>query len=249
MSRTHQDRTATHGARENAKPADPVTMALFHAALRRDLRRARRLLESPQLLSRRRARALGRVLLWNTNELRRHHEGEDHHLWPLLMARAPQSRRLLEDMESEHEAIDEPLLRLEVAARGLVADRAEPRAVIRALDDLEAPLLRHLAHEELDAMAIAASVLTHDEWKEFEAKAWAIGYTPAETVRFLTWMCDGVEWSEVITARARPSLAPCCRAVARVLSAVAALGTARLWAGTDAAGIRSWPGRVEHASG
>lgn len=220
------------------RPADTLDMTLFHAALRRDFARARLLLESPHWLSPRRARRLGRLLLWGMGELRRHHEGEDYYLWPLLLDRAPESREVLDAMEREHHEIDDPLLQLEAAARGLVAGRGGPSEVLEALDSLEGPLLAHLAHEEAEGMAIASRVLSHQEWKEFAQRAWAAGYTTPETVRFLAWICDGVDWNPALTRRARLPV-PYWWMVAKPLSSIAAVPWASVWAGTPATRIRS----------
>lgn len=224
----------------SAAPADTFTMTLFHSALRRDLVRAGVLLRAPQRLSSRRSRRLGRHLLWMTSALRWHHEGEDHDLWPLLLDRDPGSRSVLDAMAAEHHAIDEPLLRLEAAARGLIAGRAAPGDVLAALADLEGPLLAHLAHEEAAGMEIASRVLNHQEWRDFEQRAWIDGYTAAESARFLAWMSDGVEWAQPIRQRAGlpgalywPVLKP--------LSLIARVPGLSVWAGTPAARIGSRP--------
>lgn len=225
-------------APDAARPADSLDMTLFHAALRRDLERARFLLESPHWLSPRRARRLGRELLWSMGELRRHHEGEDHYLWPLLLDRSPESCELLDAMERDHHDIDEPLLQLEAAARGLVSGRSGPGEALKALDRLEGPLLAHLAHEEAEGMAIASRVLSHQEWKEFAQRAWAAGYTAPETLRFIVWICDGVDWDPALRRRARLPV-PFWWMVAKPLSSIAAVPGVSLWAGTPAARIRS----------
>lgn len=220
------------------RPADTVTMSLFHAALRRDLERARVLLEAPQLMPRQRAQRLGRQLLWATQELRRHHEGEDHFLWPLLLSRSPESHDVLDAMESEHHQIDAPLLQLEAAARGLVAGRTVAKEVLDALDALEGPLLRHLDHEESDGMRIATRVLSDQEWRDFEKRAWATGYTAGEALRFLVWMCDGVTWDVELSQRMRlPRLVRW--SVAVPLSHVAKVPILSVWAGTPASRVMS----------
>lgn len=223
--------------RESKAGADTLTMTLFHAALRRDLRRARHLLTDPRELSVRRRRRLGRHLLWAMAALRWHHEGEDHDLWPLLLERAPDSRAVLEAMEAEHHTIDEPLLHLEAAARGLVAGRAGPQEVLAALDALEGPLVAHLAHEEDEGMAIAARVLSQQEWKDFEQRAWIEGYTTAETVRFLVWICDGADWDATLRRRAGLPT-PLYWALVKPLSRIARIRGLSPWAGTPAARIR-----------
>lgn len=211
-------------------------MTLFHSALRRDLERARVVLQAPVLALRRR-RQLGRHLLWVMHALRWHHEGEDHHLWPMLMERAPGERAVLDAMEEEHQSIDEPLLRLEAAARGLIAKRAEPAVVVEALNALEGPLLEHLAHEETAGMEIVSRVLSHREWKDFEQRAWTDGYTVLEAVRFFTWMCDGVQWSA--SARRRAGLPTPLGWLLKPLSAIAHVPGISVWAGTPAAGVGS----------
>lgn len=221
-----------------ARPADTLTTTLFHAALRRDLERARYLLEHPHWLSSRRAQRLGRLLLWDMAELRRHHEGEDHYLWPLLLSRAPETREILDAMEQEHDAIDEPLLQLEASARALVAGRAGPHDVLEALNELEGPLLEHLTHEETEGMDIVTKTLSHQEWKDFETRAWAAGYTAREAIRFAAWMCDGVDWDQSVLRRARLPV-PLWRMLAKPLSSIAAVPTASVWARTPAARIRS----------
>ncbi|WP_106399842.1 hemerythrin domain-containing protein [Actinocorallia populi] len=221
-----------------ARPADTLTMSLFHAALRRDLERAVILLENPGALSPRRSRRLGRHLLWLTGNLRWHHEGEDHYLWPLLLERDPDGSAVLDAMKAEHDAIDEPLLRLEFHARGLVAGRTGPSEALTALNALIKPLTEHLAHEEGEGMAIASRVLSHREWKEFEQRAWIDGFTAAQSVRFLAWMADGVEWQEPVRRRAGLP-APLYWTVVKPLSLIARVPGPSVWAGTPAARIKS----------
>jgi len=220
------------------RPADTLTMSLFHSALRRDLERARILLESPGTLSPRRSRRLGRHLLWLMGNLRWHHEGEDHYLWPLLLERDPGSSVVLDAMKSEHDTLDEPLLRLESRARGLIAGRIGPSEVLTALDALDKPLMKHLAHEEGEGMAIVSRVLSHQEWNEFEQRAWIDGFTAAQSVRFLAWMADGVEWREPIRRRTGLS-APLYWSVVRPLSFIARVPGPSVWAGTPAARVKS----------
>lgn len=220
------------------KQADTLTMTLFHSALRRDLERSRLLLQDPSWLTSRRRRRLGRHLLWVTGALRWHHEGEDHDLWPLLLERDPESQTVLERMEAEHHAIDEPLLRFEQASRGLIAGRTDPSEALGALTTLEEPLLKHLAHEEADGMEIASRVLSHPEWRSFEQRAWIDGYTISETIRFLAWMSDGVDWQEPI--RRRVGLpAPLYWAMIKPLSSIAHVPGLSVWAGTPAAHVGS----------
>lgn len=218
--------------------ADTLTMTLFHSALCRDLERTRLLLHEPRHLTTRRRRRVGRHLLWVINALRWHHEGEDHDLWPLLLERDPGCGTLLDQMQAEHDAIDEPLHRFEEAARGLVAGRTAPHEALTALTALEEPLRAHLAHEELDAMEVAGRVLSHEEWRSFEQRAWIEGYTVPESLRFLAWMSDGVAWEDSL--RRRLGLPPVAVwAVVKPLSALARVPGLSVWAGTPAAHVGS----------
>jgi hypothetical protein len=220
------------------RPADTLTMSMFHCALRRDLERSEILLGSPETLSPRRRRRLGRHLLWLMSTLRWHHEGEDHYLWPLLLDREPASSAVLDAMQAEHHRIDEPLLALEGHARGLVAGRTEPRDVSEALSILAMPLLEHLVHEENEGMEIASRVLSHRDWNDFEQRGWIDGYTVRESVRFVAWMVDGVDWSRPI--RRRVGLpAPIYWAVVKPLSLNARIPLLSIWSGTPAARVRS----------
>lgn len=223
---------------DTTKHADTLTMTLFHSALRRDLERAKVLLQDPRRMTSRRQRGLGRHLLWMIGALRWHHEGEDHDLWPLLLERDPDSHAVLERMEAEHHAIDEPLLRFEQTSRGLIAGRTEPSEALAALTALEGPLLDHLAHEEAEGMEIASRVLSQHEWRAFEQRAWTAGYTMSESIRFLAWMSDGVDWQQPVLRRAGlptmlywPLMKP--------LSNIAHVPGLSVWASTPAAHIGS----------
>ncbi|WP_197522326.1 hemerythrin domain-containing protein [Occultella aeris] len=220
--------------------ADPFTMTLFHSALRRDVTRVRLLLGDPGLSVRRRRR-LGRHLQWVMAQLRWHHEGEDHSLWPVLLDRDPASRVVLDAMEAEHESLDGPLLALEAAARGLVADRATAADALAALDELEGPLLAHLTHEEQEGLEIVRRALSHREWQAFEKRAWIDGYTAADTLRFLRWIADGVRWRPDLVRRFGVPAAlhwP----VLKPLSRSARWPALTVWSGTPAARVPSAAG-------
>ena len=220
-------------------PADTVAMTLFHSALRRDLARIRSVLGSRRLSAPRR-RLLGRHIVWVVAALRWHHEGEDAELWPVLIERAPESRDVLHAMEAEHHAIDEPLARLESAGRGLAAGRTAPAQIVEILDDLEGPLLAHLAHEEDEAMQIVSRVLTTREWKDFENRAWAEGYSTTQSLRFVTWLVDGTASGRDLWRRAGVPAAAYWLAL-KPLSQYGRLPLVSPWAGTPAARIPPLP--------
>ena len=174
-------------------PADPIAMVAFHSALRRDLRRTRLVLGTGA--SRACEARLGRHLLWMIEQLRWHHEGEDIELWPFLAERDARLHQALDEMQSEHAAIDRPLAAFESAARGLVTGWGDGDAVIAALDDLEVPLLEHLRHEEEQLLPEVTRLMTQQEWDDFQQRAWIRGNTLPQSARFLAWLIDRAAWT------------------------------------------------------
>src|SRR5215218_692194 len=80
----------------------PMTMnRVIHAAVRRDLDRFATALSSFPAGDHTRARDLARAYTYLREELTRHHEGEDTHIFPML-ATIGAERDLLEAMEAEH---------------------------------------------------------------------------------------------------------------------------------------------------
>lgn len=87
-------------------------------------------------------------------------------------------------------------------------------------------------------MEIASRALDHQEWKDFEQRAWIDGYTVRESIRFAAWMVDGVEWTTSI--RRRMGLpGPVHWAVVKPLSSLARVPALSIWAGTPAARVGS----------
>ena len=68
--------------------------------------------------------------------------------------------------------------------------------------------------------------------------AWIDAYTATQSVRFLAWMADGVEWQEPIRRRAALP-APLYWSVVKPLSFIARVPGPSIWAGTPAARIKS----------
>jgi hypothetical protein len=86
-------------------PADTRMMGIVHAALKRDLLRAQRVLEEdPPPLGRQRE-ALGRHVVWMMDFLHAHHTSEDEGLWPLVRRRNPAAAQLLDSLEADHARI------------------------------------------------------------------------------------------------------------------------------------------------
>ena len=156
-------------------PADTTMMRIVHDALRRDLARAKAVLDEPQLAHTDRRRAIGAHLGWMMRFLHAHHASEDAGLYLLVRERAGAAadvRAVLDRMARSHDAIGSAIEQVEEAAAALVADGSATGAqrTIVALDALCAVLLPHLREEEDDAMPIVSRVITAAEWQAIEKK-------------------------------------------------------------------------------
>jgi iron-sulfur cluster repair protein YtfE (RIC family) len=120
-----------------------------------------------------------------------HHSVEDEKLWPRLtpLAKDPDARRLLNDMEAEHARLD-PLL--DGFDRAL-EDGAEDLVVrVKELADV---LGQHLEHEEEEALPLIQSVMTSGDWRAFgRAMARRQGIRGASV--WVPWITDGMPRAE-----------------------------------------------------
>ena len=94
-----------------------------------------------------------------------HHSGEDALLWPLVRERAPDSAAVVV-AEADHGDLEEHAARVAVLAE---AWRTAPTATNRAalhveLIAFERVLLKHLGHEEVDALPLLAANVTDAEF-------------------------------------------------------------------------------------
>jgi hypothetical protein len=151
-------------------PADTRMMGIVHEALKRDLRRVRRVLdEAPAPRGRQRV-ALGRHVGWMLDFLHAHHSGEDAGLWPLVLRRNPAAADLLASMELDHAQIAPAADAAAAAARTYASTTADTArvALIEALDTLMAVLVPHLDREVAEAMPVVAASITSREWDAVE---------------------------------------------------------------------------------
>jgi hemerythrin-like domain-containing protein len=101
-----------------------------------------------------------------------HHDAEDELLWPLAEERAPEHEAIF-IMEREHDDLTGHVARIgELAA----AWRSDPSATNRAalhteLIVFEKDLLKHLGHEEREALPLLGTVITQEEFASFGARA------------------------------------------------------------------------------
>jgi hemerythrin-like domain-containing protein len=105
--------------------------------------------------------------------LHHHHTAEDHHLWPVLLARATPQRELVERMESQHEGLAARLERVQTHAADFRYDpsTANGERLATTLEGLEEVLEEHLQDEEAHILPLAAEHMSAAEWNTLGQEA------------------------------------------------------------------------------
>ena len=164
---------------------------VIHAAVRRDLGRLESALATAPDGDQARARQLQVAYANLHDQLQRHHEGEDAHVFPFL-ARVEGAAELVDVMESEHQDMADALADARTAvgtyaSTGSAGDAHAARdAVVRANDVVE----RHLDHEEHDLEPLLLPHLETPEWKAVEKQLRPASV--ADSGRFMAWVQDGM---------------------------------------------------------
>jgi hemerythrin-like domain-containing protein len=176
-------------------PADTRMMGIVHAALKRDLLRAREVLAGEPPPSGRQRIALGEHVTWLMQFLHGHHSSEDEGLWPLVRRRNPAAAELLDSLEADHARIAPAADALAAAAQAYTSGTAdEPRAaLVEAIDRLTAVLFPHLDREVADAMPVVAASITAREWDEIEQR---FNIKPKSVRELATeghWLLEGID--------------------------------------------------------
>lgn len=148
-------------------PCDTTMMGIVHGCLRRDLERARLVLEGGPVPDARRA-AVAEHLVWTMDFLHHHHEGEDTGLYPMVRRKDPGLAPLLDAMDAEHHTITPAMDELTTAARAWASDPTAQDRVLAALSALRAVLDPHLRHEEEEMMPLVQRTVTEREWTDWE---------------------------------------------------------------------------------
>lgn len=176
-------------------PADTRMMAIVHAALQRDLRRAADVLGATPPPTGGQRRALGAHLLWMMGFLHAHHRGEDEGLWPLVRERNPAAGALLDSLEADHARIAPAAEALTEAAREYAQTTADgPRlAVLEALDRLATVLFPHLDREVAEAMPVVAASITDREWDAVEREHYLKSKSMRELGMEGHWLLDAID--------------------------------------------------------
>lgn len=168
--------------------AGELTMnRLIHAAVRRDIARLTEALERGP--DHDRACDLLRAYRFLRGELTRHHEGEDVHIWP-MMARLGADPALLEQMESEHEAMADALGGVEAALVALAAEPSPDRLATarEEVSTMSEVVDQHLRHEEDRLEPVLLPMTETQEWVAVEKKL--RGGSIVEAGRFFAWLTD-----------------------------------------------------------
>ena len=189
---------------------------VIHAAVRRDLTRMQEALRAFPDGDGTRARDLERAwdALWA--QLHHHHEGEDAHVFPYVRSLGEVDASLLDEMESEHQAMSDAMQRAGAAVAGLAASPQRDRAV-RAADAVAAAYDvtdRHLVHEETAVVPVIDAHKNSPEWKAVEKKLRVGG--PRLAGDMFAWMQDGAS-PEVLQAIRETVPAPVLFVLTRVL--------------------------------
>lgn len=176
-------------------PADTRMMGIVHAALKRDLVRARDALVATPAPGERQRVALGRHVTWMLDFLHVHHSGEDAGLWPLVLRRDPAAAPLLESMEADHGRIAPAADAAAAAARDYTATPADTArvALAAALDDLLAVLVPHLDREVAEAMPVVAASITRREWDQVEKEYFLKGKSTRELAMEGHWLIEDID--------------------------------------------------------
>ena len=125
---------------DQAEPADTTMMRIVHDALRRDLERARSVIDrSPGPADRQRV-AIAEQLDWMMAFLEAHHRSEDLGLYAMVRERDPDAAAVLDEMERDHVSIASEIARVHRAAAAYGVDDTSSD-LAESLDSLREALL------------------------------------------------------------------------------------------------------------
>ena len=173
---------------------------LIHHAVRRDLARLEAGLRAMPDGDRTRADQIQRTWDNLSDQLTRHHEGEDTYVWPWLES-VGIDPELLAAMESEHEALANALSE-SATAIGAACSAASGAGAARAADvvaNAATVVDQHLDHEENELEPLMAPYMKSPQWKDVEKKLRSVPPTTAGW--FFAWIQDGATADELAYLR------------------------------------------------
>jgi hypothetical protein len=166
---------------------------IIHAAVRRDLDRFTRALQSFPEGSAERARDL--MTAWRNFhvQLDDHHRGEETIFWPALRE-VGADESLVGDLGGEHEKMMTELGRTDVAMGALVADPSADKArqALSAFGELRAAVESHFDHEERELEPFMATKMGTEPMKR-AMKQVRRAHPPREQGVFMAWLQDGAD--------------------------------------------------------
>ena len=173
------------------RPADTRMMRIVHNALRRDVARATSALTTWPYPNPTQRVAIAEHLQWMMEFLHRHHRVEDEGLYPLVRQRVPEAGRVLDVMDTDHQALASAIDRLTSSCRSYAQDPSARAEVAAALDDLATVMLPHLEREESEMMPIVAAAVSKAEWDAVEKDHAVTPLSRAELAFTAHWLFDG----------------------------------------------------------
>lgn len=185
--------TASPTPRDPDGPCETRMMGVVHSALRRDLVRARLVLEDEAPLADPRRVALADHLLWLMGFLHEHHSNEDAGLYPMVVRNDPSTAALVAEMDADHQRIDPAMATLVSAAGRLRRDADGAAAVTEAIDGLDSVLIPHLSREETVMMPVVATCVTQREMTAWDDKMNVGGKSMKQLAMEGHWLLDDLD--------------------------------------------------------
>lgn len=108
--------------------------------------------------------ALAELREFLVQNLHHHHETEDHQLWPMIEAAAPQVAAEFAELSEEHDQLEATLDALETAPISVDGDRPGLQRAAEAVRDL---VHRHLEREEPLLFPALREHITPEQWAAF----------------------------------------------------------------------------------
>ena len=175
---------------------------VIHGAVRRDLDRFRRALDSFTDGDRERAAELHRAWVNFDAQLTEHHEGEHELVWPALRTIGVAEANI-ESFEREHAALAAALATTRAAMDKLrtTAGRVDADAAAATMAQLQTTTVTHLDHEEQETEPTLAEHHGHAAIKEM-ARKFGRRASPSKAGIFFAWLQDGATPEEQTALRA-----------------------------------------------
>lgn len=166
---------------------------IIHHGLRRDLDRLEQVLRSP-LPPEQRAAVCDHIT-WMLDGLHHHHVGEDEGVWPRTLAKRPDLQPLVDEMETEHQALSQASDGLRAAAATYRADDSDAsrEAVLAAVAHMQETTLPHLDHEEAVAMPLVLETLDDEDWAYLEKNHFRAGISMSDEAQQFMWLLDDLD--------------------------------------------------------